>query len=125
MLGILSHRLFPLRTFSEGIFPTVQFPKGIFPTVQFPKGISPTVQFPKRQLSKFVLVVALGPYPVLTSALGPYPVITSALGLHYSLRCLRRPNLTFGKLHIWKVATWEVTLSKMKKKPNTYPECIE
>ena len=105
MLGILSHRLFPLRTFSEGIFPTVQFPKGI----------SPTVQFPKRQLSKFVLVVALGPYPVLTSALGPYPVITSALGLHYSLRCLRMPNLTFGKLHIWEVATWEVTLSKMKK----------
>ena len=95
MLGILSHRLFPLRTFSEGIFPTVQFPK--------------------RQLSKFALVVALDPYPVLTSALGPYPVITSAFGLHYSLRCLRRPNLTFGKLHIWEVATWEVTLSKMKK----------
>ena len=54
--------------------------------------------FPKWQLPKSVLAAALGP--------------------HCSLRRLRRPNLTFGKLplgklHSWEVATWEAALGKI------------
>ena len=61
------------------------------------------MQFPKKQLPKSILAAALGP--------------------HSSLRCLRGPKQTFGKLplgkfHIWKVAplevvTWEVSLGKV------------
>ena len=48
--------------------------------------------------------------PNLAAALGP---LGAALGPHSSLRRLRRPNLTFGKLplgklHIWEVSTWEI-----------------
>ena len=57
---------------------------------------------------KYVLAVVLGP---LAASLGP----------NCSLRLLRGPNLTFGKLplgklHIWEVVTWEVVLVKV---PNT------
>ena len=68
------------------------FSKGTFPSVNFPN-----VQFPKRQLP-------------------------GSARPHCSLRCLKRPNLSFGqlplgKLCIWEVATWkiatlEVTLGK-------------
>ena len=61
------------------------------------------MQFPKRQLPKSVRAAAFGPQPVLAAA----------LGLHCSLRRLRWPNLTFGKLplgkfHIWEVVPWEI-----------------
>ena len=64
--------------------------KGIFPS-----GYFPTLQFPKRQLPKSILTVTLGP--------------------HCSLRSLRGPEITLGKLpmHIWEVPTWEVALGKM------------
>ena len=76
------------------------FPK-IFPSVNFPN-----VQFPKRQLPKYVLEAALGPQSVLAAALGLLV-----------LRLLRGPNLALGKLplgklHIWEVATREMSLGK-------------
>ena len=69
------------------------FPKGLFPS-ELSKGILsngnfPNVQFPKRQFPKSVLATVLGPP-------------------HCSLRRLKGPNLTFGKLHIWEIVTWEV-----------------
>ena len=79
----------------------------------FPSGNIPRV-FAQVATSKSILVTALGPYPVLAAALGP----------KCSLRCSRRPNLTFGKfplgvLHIWEVVTqeidsWEVALEKIR-----------
>ena len=53
--------------------------------------------------------------------------LATELGPHCSLWCLREPNLTFGKLHIWGVATWENTLGKLllrKKVPNTCRNCF-
>ena len=71
------------------------------------------MQFPKRQLPKSVLAAALGPQPVLAAALGPLAHPSRSARPHCSLRRLRGPNLTFGKLplgklHIWEVATWEI-----------------
>ena len=96
---LLSQRHSQMAT-SQGYFPKWPLPKWQLPKGIFPSGHFPNVQFPKRQLPKSVLAAALSSY--------------------CSLQCLRRPNLTFGKLslgkfHIKKVATseiltWKVTL---------------
>ena len=42
-----------------------------------------------------------------------YSVLAAMLGPHCSLRRLRRPNLTFGKLSLGKLHIWEVAFGKM------------
>ena len=47
------------------------------------------------------------------AALGPLSHVSHSAGPYCSMRCLRRSNLTlgklpFGKFHIWEVATWEI-----------------
>ena len=79
------------------------FPSGNFSRVSSPQRLTPSLFQPRRSAPQSNLAVALGP--------------------HCSLRRLRGPNLTFGKLplgklHIWEVATWkidtwEVALGKM------------
>ena len=95
---------------SQRHFPKRQIPKGIFLSGNFPN-----VQFPKRQIPKSVLAAVLVLYHVLVAALGPLSHTTRSARppyppLHCSLRRFRGPNLTLGKLHIWEVATWEVSL---------------
>ena len=68
-------------------FPKLQLPKGIFTSGNFPN-----VEFTKRQLPKSVLAAAIGP--------------------HCSLRRLRGPNLTCGKLLLGKLHIWESPLEK-------------
>ena len=67
----------------------------------FPNSISPSLSQPRRST----------PMPVLASALGPQPILAAALGLHCSLRRLRGPDLTLGKLPLGKLHIWEVTTS--------------
>jgi len=62
----------------------------------FPSGSFPKVQFPKRQITKSILASVLSP--------------------NCSLRRLRGPNLTFGKLQLGKLHFWEVAIGKV---PNT------
>ena len=85
---------------------------------QFTKDVrySPKRHFLKRQLPQSTLARVLGPYSVVGAALGPYPVVGAALGPHCSLRRVRRSNLNFGKLHIWKLPLLNLILGKI---PNT------
>ena len=85
---------------------------------QFTKDVrySPKRHFLKRQLPQSILARVLGPYSVVGAALGPYPVVGAALGPHCSLRRVRRSNLNFGKLHIWKLPLLNLILGKI---PNT------
>ena len=74
------------------------------------------MQFPKRQLPKSVLAAVHRPLHVL--ALSNWPIVATVFGTRCSLRRLRRPNLTFGKLYIWEdatwgIVTWEVAFGKM------------
>ena len=64
------------------------FPSGNFPILSQTQPTAPSLFQPRRSASLPILVAALGP--------------------HCSLRRLRGPNLTFGKLHLWEVATWEI-----------------
>ena len=99
---------------SQRIYPKSQLPKGIFPSCNLPN-----VQIPQRQLPKSALAVVFITQPVWVEPLGP---LTAALGPHCSLRRLRRPNLTFGKLplgklHIWEVTTWEIVTCEVALNP--------
>ena len=82
---------------SQGYFPKCK----IFQLCNFPNGNFPSLSLSQRSTTA-------------CSSLGAWPDSpSSALGLHFSLRGLRKPNLTFGKLplwkfHIWEVATWEI-----------------
>ena len=59
--------------------------------------------FPKRQLLKSVLAAVLSPYIVLAPKLAPLARPNcSARPPHCSLRRLGRPNLSFGKLSLFK-----------------------
>ena len=79
------------------------FPSGNCPRVFFQMVISQMFNFWGRQLPKSVLAAAFGPLAHPSCSVRPF----------CSLRRLKRPNLTFGKLplgkmYIWEVATWEV-----------------
>ena len=79
------------------------FPSGNCPRVFFQMVISQMFNFWGRQLPKSVLAAAFGPLAHPSCSVRPL----------CSLRRLKRPNLTFGKLplgkmYIWEVATWEV-----------------
>ena len=56
----------------------------------------------------------------------PQPITATGLGPKCSLRHLRRPSLTCGKLHIRKVVGWKVTLGEMALRkyltPNLYTQ---
>ena len=91
-------------------FSMLQLSMGMFPSGNFLK-----MQFPKRQLPESVVVLVLSPQHVLDAALGPlaHPSSSAQPPPHCSLRHLRGPNITFGKLplgklHIWEVATWDI-----------------
>ena len=88
-------KFYDVRYFYKGLFPSSKFPR-VFSQV----GNFPNVQFLKRKLPKYVLATALGPLAYSSRSARPPP--------YWGLRCLRRPNLTFGKLYIWEVATWEI-----------------
>ena len=75
-------------------------------------GFSPKRQLPKCAISQ------------VCPRLSAWTLVT-ALGLYYSLRLLRRPNLTFGKLplkkfHNWEIGTWKVALGKIPFGENKY-----
>ena len=78
------------------------FPSGNFPRVFSQAATSQMCNFPSRS-------------QIQRSA--PQPIQTAALVPHCSLRRLRGPNLTcgklsLGKLYIWEVATWEIVTWK-------------
>ena len=112
-----------IRTFPK-IFPKWKLPKGIFPSGNFPRvffevassqGYFYKWQRPKCAISQtatfqVVLASALSPRSVLAVALCPLAHPSCCVRPEFSLRRLRGPNLTFGKLplgklHIWKVVT--------------------
>ena len=79
----------------------------------FLRGNFPSLSFTQRQVRQ----------PFLTAALGPQTHPSRSARSLCSLRRLRKPNISFGKLllgkmYIWEVATleivtWEVALGKM------------
>ena len=95
------------------------FPKGFFPKKQLPKDIFPCSNFPNLQFSRRLI-----PKSVLAAALNPLPIQVPTLGTYCSQLRLRRPSLTFGKLHIKEVANWEnVTWGDpFGKIPNIVPD---
>ena len=77
----------------------------------------------------------LGTFPKAKTFQGYFPSArplsssSHSAGPHCSLRRLRRPNLTFGKLHLEKlhiceIATWEIFVweAAFGKIPNTEPD---
>ena len=95
---------------------------GIFPN-DFSQVATSQGYFPKWQLLKCAISQAATSQ--VCSSRSTFKVQSSAPNC--SLWCLREPNLTFGKLHIWGVATWENTLGKLllrKKVPNTCRNCF-
>ena len=80
-----------VRYFPKDLFiPKRQLPKSIFPYGNFPNAISQAATFQICSLSQ-----RSAPLPFLVASLIPY----------CSLLCLRRPNLTFGKMPLRKYLT--------------------
>ena len=77
-----------LGTFPKA-FPKWEFYKGIFPISNFPN-----VQFPERQLHESALAAALGPLACSSWSTRPLALLSHSAQPHFSLRLLRRPNVT-------------------------------
>ena len=87
---------------SQWYFSKWQFPKGIFPSGTFPRvfsllATSQMYNFPSGNLQ---VCPSCSARPLDCSSRSAWP--------HCSLRRLRRPNLTFGKLLLGKLHIWEV-----------------
>ena len=91
----------------------------------FPKAFSQArtsqVYFPKWQLPKCSISQAATSQVCPRRSAQPKAcsVLAAALGLNCSLRHLRGPNLTFGKLpfgklYIWEVVFWEIVTWEKK-----------
>ena len=97
---------------------------GTFSTSQ---GYFPKWKLPKCAISQAATFQVSSSRSARTAALGPpQPILAAALDPHCSLRRLRGPNLTFGKLplrklHTWEVATWDILPWEIAfgKVPNT------
>ena len=92
-----------------------------FPKELFLIGNFPNVQSTKRQLPMSISAAALGPPLVLVAGLG---TLAAALGPHCSLRCLRGPNPTFGKLPLGKLHIWELPLGKLSPGKSPLGQCL-